>query len=84
MTNGSSVQRPGHCCGRAICPTNRCVLIGAGLSGWADQAVAQSDLFAPAAPVEESDSILATIDTVTEKYGKPLLGVGLSRKNSAD
>ena len=54
-------------------------LIGAGLSGWADQAAVQTDLFSPAAPAGENDSILATIDTVTEKYGKPLLGMGLSR-----
>jgi len=55
-------------------------LIGVGISGWADQRSIQADLFAPAEQQAQDKKILDTIDTVTEKFGKPLLGVGLSRR----
>jgi DNA polymerase-4 len=55
-------------------------LIGVGISGWSEQTTAQADLFAPTDHKAQEQKILQTIDTVTEKFGKPLLGVGLSRK----
>ena len=55
-------------------------LIGVGISGWSEQTTAQADLFEPADHQAQDQKILQTIDTVTEKFGKPLLGVGLSRK----
>jgi DNA polymerase-4 len=55
-------------------------LIGVGISGWAEQDSAQADLFEPAEQQAQDRKILEAIDTVTEKFGKPLLGVGLSRK----
>jgi hypothetical protein len=51
-----------------------------GISGWSEQTTAQADLFEPADHQAQDQKILQTIDTVTEKFGKPLLGVGLSRK----
>jgi len=55
-------------------------LIGVGISGWAEPEAAQADLFAPAEQQLHDKKILETIDTVTEKFGKPMLGVGMSRK----
>jgi DNA polymerase-4 len=55
-------------------------LVGVGLSRWAHQAVTQTDLFAPAEQQEQDKKILETIDTVTEKFGKPILQVGMSRQ----
>ena len=62
-------------------PQNPVRLIGVGISGWADPATAQADLFGGTARREQDQKILDTIDTVTEKFGKPILQVGLSRKD---
>jgi DNA polymerase-4 len=56
-------------------------LIGIGLSSWEKPAASQADLFEPAGQQAHKKKILEAIDTVTEKFGKPMLGVGLSRKN---
>ena len=56
-------------------------LIGIGISGWDQNAVTQTDLFAPAGQDKNQKKILETIDAVTEKFGKPMLGVGLSQKS---
>jgi len=55
-------------------------LIGVGISGWDQQQVVQADLFAPAEQQAHDQKILEAIDTVTKKFGKPMLGVGISRK----
>ena len=58
-------------------------LIGVGISGWSDETTAQADLFETGETTDHAakeQKILQTIDTVTKKFGKPLLGVGLSRK----
>ncbi len=55
-------------------------LIGVGISRWRSQKTAQSDLFEPAQQQNQDQEILKTIDAVTKKFGKPLLGVGLTRK----
>jgi DNA polymerase-4 len=54
-------------------------LIGIGLSGWAQRGASQADLFEPAEKGAHDKKILEAIDTVTEKFGKPILQVGLSR-----
>jgi len=55
-------------------------LIGVGVSGWEEPASSQPDLFEPVEQQAQDQKILAAIDTVTKKFGKPLLSVGLSRK----
>ena len=58
-------------------------LIGVGISSWSDKTAAQADLFEqPEQLVQDrkDQKILDAIDTVTEKFGKPILQVGLSRK----
>ena len=55
-------------------------LIGVGISGWAKPEAAQPDLFEPAEQQAHDQKILEAIDTVTKKFGKPMLGVGISRK----
>jgi DNA polymerase-4 len=54
-------------------------LIGVSLSGWAKREASQADLFEPAEQRAHDKKILQTIDTVTEKFGKPILQVGMSR-----
>ncbi|RLA27051.1 MAG: DNA polymerase IV [Gammaproteobacteria bacterium] len=56
-------------------------LIGIGISGWEENSTSQADLFEPSANNVHDKKILEAIDTVTEKFGKPILQVGLSRKN---
>ena len=55
-------------------------LIGVGISGWEEQQAAQADLFEPAEQKVHDQKILEAIDTVTEKFGKSILQVGMSRK----
>ena len=55
-------------------------LIGVGLSGWAKQGASQADLFEAPEQRAHDKIILETIDTVTEKFGKPILQVGISRQ----
>jgi len=55
-------------------------LIGVGISAWAEQETSQPDLFEPTKQKAHDQKILETIDTVTEKFGKPILQVGMSRK----
>jgi len=62
-------------------PSKPVRLIGIGISGWEDNSTSQADLFEPSASNTHDKKILEAIDTVTEKFGKPILQVGLSRKN---
>jgi len=55
-------------------------LIGIGISNWEEDQPAQSDLFAETGKQEDNMRLLHTIDAVTEKFGKHLLQVGVSRK----
>lgn len=55
-------------------------LIGVGVSDWEQRDVAQTDLFEPADDPAQDRKILDAIDTVTEKFGKPMLGVGMPPK----
>jgi len=55
-------------------------LIGVGLSGWAEQGASQSDLFESPKQHSHDKKILEAIDTVAEKFGKPILQVGMSRQ----
>jgi DNA polymerase-4 len=55
-------------------------LIGIGISGWDDNRPAQADLFDQPGQQEDSQQLLKTIDAVTEKFGKHLLQLGVSRK----
>ena len=55
-------------------------LIGTGISGWEEEQSAQTDLFDQPEQQEDNKRLLKTIDAVTEKFGKNLLQVGVSRK----
>ena len=55
-------------------------LIGVGISGWEEHQPAQADLFDQPERQEDNKRLLKTIDAVTEKFGKHLLQVGVSRK----
>ena len=55
-------------------------LIGIGISGWEEHQPAQTDLFDQPEQQEDNKRLLKTIDAVTEKFGKTLLQVGVSRK----
>jgi DNA polymerase-4 len=55
-------------------------LIGIGISDWEEDQPAQTDLFTQPAQQEDNKRLLQTIDAVTEKFGKHLLQVGVSRK----
>jgi DNA polymerase-4 len=55
-------------------------LIGIGISGWDDSQPAQADLFDQPEQQEVNQRLLKTIDAVTEKFGKHLLQLGVSRK----
>ena len=55
-------------------------LIGIGISGWEEDQPAQTDLFAQPEQQQDDKQLLKTIDAVTEKFGKHLLQVGVSRK----
>jgi len=55
-------------------------LIGIGISGWEEEQSAQTDLFDQPEQQEDDKRLLKTIDAVTEKFGKNLLQVGVSRK----
>jgi DNA polymerase-4 len=61
-------------------PSERVRLIGVGISDWATPAASQADLFATPGHGTTDQNILDAIDTVTEKYGKPILKVGVARK----
>ena len=55
-------------------------LIGVGISNWEESQPAQADLFEKAEQSESNQRLLETIDDVTEKFGKGMLQVGVSRK----
>ncbi len=55
-------------------------LIGVGLSHWAELEGAQPDLFEARAQRARDARILGAIDTALEKFGRPILQVGIPRK----
>jgi len=55
-------------------------LIGIGISDWEEDQPAQADLFGQPERQDDSRRLLQTIDAVTEKFGRNLLQVGVSRK----
>ena len=55
-------------------------LIGIGISGWEADQPAQTDLFGQPEQQEDNKRLLKTIDAVSDKFGKHLLQVGVSRK----
>jgi DNA polymerase-4 len=55
-------------------------LIGVGISGWGDATGSQADLFSQSGHGETDRKILETIDRLTDKYGKPVLQVGIGRR----
>ena len=55
-------------------------LIGVGISSWEEDKPAQADLFDQPEQREDTQRLLKTIDAVSEKFGKSMLQVGLSRK----
>jgi DNA polymerase-4 len=55
-------------------------LIGVGISGWEEDQPAQADLFDQPEQQQDNRQLLQTIDAVTEKFGKHMLQVGMSRK----
>jgi len=55
-------------------------LIGIGISDWEEDQPAQADLFGQPERQDDSKRLLQTIDAVTEKFGRNLLQVGVSRK----
>jgi DNA polymerase-4 len=57
-------------------------LIGVGISGWAAAEREQVDLFAKTDSSRTDQRILETIDKLTDKYGKPILQIGVSRQKS--
>jgi DNA polymerase-4 len=54
-------------------------LIGVGISDWEKSQPAQADLFDKPEKSESDQRLLETIDDVTEKFGKGMLQVGVSR-----
>jgi DNA polymerase-4 len=56
-------------------------LIGVGISGWEQDQPVQADLFEQPEQQQDNQQLLQTIDAVTEKFGKHLLQLGLSRKS---
>ena len=54
-------------------------LIGVGISNWEKDQPAQADLFDQPKQRKDNQRVLKTIDDVTEKFGKGMLGVGVSR-----
>ncbi len=65
---------------RSNLPNRPVRLIGVGISNWDQRDDVQADLFEAGNRRAQDRKILDTIDTVTEKFGKPMLGIGLSRK----
>jgi len=55
-------------------------LIGVGISSWEEDKPAQTDLFDQPEQREDTQRLLKTIDAVSEKFGKSMLQMGLSRK----
>ncbi len=53
-------------------------LIGIGISDW--RTTGQDDLFAASGPAVTDPKILAAIDKLADKYGKPMLRVGLGKR----
>lgn len=56
-------------------------LIGVGISGWEQVRPGQADLFDRPEQRENDQRLLETIDAVTEKFGKGMLQVGVSRRS---
>jgi DNA polymerase-4 len=59
-------------------------LIGVGISTWRDDASGQADLFTDSNAAKTSTELLATIDNVTDKFGKGMLQIGMSRGSTRD
>ena len=57
-------------------------LIGIGISGWEEAEQGQADMFESAETNETDQKILETIDKLTDKYGKALLQIGVSKQKS--
>jgi len=77
LSTAWSLYKEGHL------PSKPVRLIGVGISGWSAEIATQADLFEqPEQHIQnhKDQKILDAIDTVTEKFGKPILQVGLSRK----
>ncbi|MEA2093092.1 MAG: DNA polymerase IV [Pseudomonadota bacterium] len=55
-------------------------LIGVGISGWEEYQPAQADLFDQPEQQQDNQQLLQAIDAVTEKFGKHMLQIGVSRK----
>ena len=55
-------------------------LIGVGISSWEESQPAQADLFEKPEQGNSNQRLLETIDDVTERFGKGMLQVGVSRK----
>lgn len=58
-------------------------LIGIGISGWDIPEQAQAQLFAQSAANATNPKILEAIDKLANKYGKPLLQVGVNKRSSS-
>jgi len=58
-------------------------LIGVGISNWEEDKPAQADLFDPPEQREDNQRLLKTIDDVTEKFGKGMLELGVSRNKQS-
>jgi DNA polymerase-4 len=56
-------------------------LIGLGISDWETVQAEQTDMFAAQDQKQADKKILDTIDSVAEKYGKPILQVGMAKKS---
>lgn len=65
---------------RSNLPTKPVRLIGVGISDWGQREDAQADLFEAGDRPAQDRKILDAIDTVTEKFGKSMLSIGMSRK----
>ena len=65
-------------------PSKPVRLIGIGVSNWEKITDTQPDLFTPDEQITADRKILETIDTVTEKFGKPVLQVGMPKTRQSD
>ncbi len=53
-------------------------LIGVGISGWGEDEPLQGDLFEQSREDKNSKQLMETIDSVTERFGKGALRIGLT------
>ena len=57
-------------------------LIGVGISHWDTEESPQPDLFESSQPATRDNELLATVDRITERFGKGLLEIGRVRKSN--